>query len=146
MAAACIYIDPYAIQSFFNLVNDVREPSNKILNMREGSPIKTESLISHLANDVQYKLAGYQKQLLIKTEYLMSPTLFVSCKWATSWISETHSSCQANVFYVPYYFYLVNDVREPSSEVLTMRDKSFLPKKWIMGVRMSPILFTLSMT
>jgi hypothetical protein len=31
---------------------------------------------------------------------------------------------------VPYPLFLVNDVREPGSEVLETRDKSFLPKKW----------------
>jgi hypothetical protein len=47
---------------------------------------------------------------------------------------------------VPYPLYLVNDVRESSSEVLDINDKSFLPSKWILGLRMSPILFTLSIT
>ncbi len=47
---------------------------------------------------------------------------------------------------VPYPLYLVNDVRQPASEVLDIRDKSFLLRKWILGLRMSPILFTLSTT
>ncbi len=37
---------------------------------------------------------------------------------------------------VHYPLYLVNDVREPSSEILDVNDRSFLPKKWILGLRM----------
>jgi hypothetical protein len=77
------------------LVNDIREPSSEVLDIRD-------------------------KSFLPKVD---------------TWFKN-----------VPYPLYLVNNVREPSSEVLDINERSFLPSKWVLGLRMPPVLFTLSMT